>query len=81
MQINTSSVPLTGNAASVCFCSHPGVGNTGKAHGAAGRRCLHEHSRANFKRAHNSLSVWGVCGVVGTHSTDGWVAFERTQAA
>lgn len=69
MQINTSSVPLTGNTASVCFCSHPSVGNADR-HMLQLRENVSMSTRANFK-----LPVrvgWG---------TQGWVAFARAQAA
>lgn len=80
MQMSTSSGPLTGNTASVCFCPPPGVGNTSR-HMVQ----LRENVSVNVQELILNVPIThchcGLCGVGGTHSTDGWVAFERAQAA
>lgn len=57
-----------------CLCLHlfsPKCGKRWSAHGATERRCLHEHSGANFNHAHNSVSVWGVWS--GAHTRQWWL--------
>lgn len=78
VQINSSSEPLPGNTACLLLFS-PKCGKHWEARGAA-RENVSMSTGANFKCAHNSLSVL-VCGAGGTHSSGGWVAFERAQAA
>lgn len=56
MQISTSSEPVTGNTASVCFCSHPSVGNPDRHMVQLGEN-VSMSTGANFKRAHNWLWV------------------------
>lgn len=80
MQINTSSVSLTGNTASVCFYSHPSVGNTDR-HMVQLRENVSMSTQELILTMTITQCQCGVCGVGDAHGSDGCVAFERAQAA